>query len=621
MIWSPSIGAWPDGDGFRFRVWAPERTHVDLVITAEGGPSSRVAMIAAGDGTFSSHISGLDAAARYGYLLDDEGPFPDPASRHQPDGVHGLSALDDPRAFVWTDHAWTGVPIERAVFYELHVGTFSLPGSWAAAAAHLADLADLGVTVVELMPIADFPGSRNWGYDGVSLFAPAHAYGTPDDLRRFVDRAHALGLAVVLDVVYNHFGPDGAYAFTFSPYFRSARPDSPWGCGLNFDGAHAVHVREFVIENALHWVHEYHIDGFRLDATHAIADDSPRHVLAELADRTRASAGSRTILFVAEDDRNLTSILQPAWAGGWGFDAVWADDFHHHVRRQAAGDRDGYYEDYSDHVADLVDTLNAGWFYRGQHSRFRGAPRGSDPAGMLRERMIVCLQNHDQVGNRAFGERLNHHVPAPLLRALTVVLLTAPETPLLFMGQEWAASTPFLYFTDHHAALGLLVTEGRRHEFSRFDAFRDPHARSRIPDPQSAETFEQSRLDWDERRRFPHAGFLALHRTLLVLRRTHPAMRTTAHASAMVLDDHTLGIRRQDANGAAVLAVVRLRGAGSLRLDAGLDPGTGRQWSVALTTEDAAFTGMHAGGRPDITCGAGTPVLTFTGPSALVLSS
>jgi maltooligosyltrehalose trehalohydrolase len=622
MTWSPSIGAWPDGEAFRFRIWAAGRTDVELLITSEGIPSRRVVMTAAGDGTFTAHVSGLDTTVRYGYLLDDEGPFPDPASRYQPDGVHGLSALDDPHGFPWTDQAWTGIALERAVFYELHVGTFSPAGTLAGASDRLADLADLGITVVELMPIAGFPGSRNWGYDGVSLFAPAPAYGTPDDLRRFVDRAHALGLAVVLDVVYNHFGPDGAYAFTFSPFYRSDRHDSPWGCAVNFDGAHAEHVREFVVENALHWVHEYHVDGFRLDATHAIVDGSPRHVLAELADRARASAGSRTLLFVAEDDRNLTSIVEPTSAGGWGFDAVWADDFHHHVRRRAAGDRDGHYEDYSDRVADLVDTLNAGWFYRGQHSAFRAAPRGSDPAGILRERMIVCLQNHDQIGNRAFGERLNHQVHLSLFRALTVVLLAAPETPLIFMGQEWAALTPFLYFTDHHAELGRLVTEGRRREFSRFDVFRDPEARSRIPDPQSHTTFDRSRLDWDERARAPHAGILTLHRALLALRRSHAAMRTSADARAMALDDDTIAIHRGGAGGAALVAVARLRGGGSVPLDFGPDTIPRREWSVILNTEDAAFTGTDGeAARPNVRSDAGASVVTFAGPSALVLSS
>jgi maltooligosyltrehalose trehalohydrolase len=342
----------------------------------------------------------------------------------------------DPAVFAWSDRQWTGVPLDRAVIYELHVGSFTPAGTFDGATEQLPYLAELGVTLVELMPVADFPGTRNWGYDGAALFAPCRRYGTPDDLRRLVNTAHGLGLGVLLDVVYNHFGPDGAYCTVFSPYYRSARHQSPWGPALNLDGEQSTPVRQFFIENALHWLHEYHLDGLRLDATHWLVDDSRPHFIAELVARVRESVTDRTVLLVAGDERNLATIVRPPSQSGWGLDAVWADDFHHHVRRRAAGDRDGYYQDYSGSIADLAATVRQGWFYCGQYSAYAGAPRGTSPAGVPLERMIVCIQNHDQIGNRPFGRRLNHQVEPAMFRALSALLLFAPETPLLFMGQE-----------------------------------------------------------------------------------------------------------------------------------------------------------------------------------------
>jgi maltooligosyltrehalose trehalohydrolase len=622
-LWQPSIGAWPDGDGFRFRVWAPTTAAVEIEIgidrAADG--ARRVVLDAVGDGTHTTAVGGVPAGARYSYRLDRRGPFPDPASRSQPDGVHGRSATVDPRAFRWTDASWRGIPIDQAVFYELHVGTFSPAGTFDGVRARLADLASLGVTAIELMPVADFPGDRNWGYDGVSLYAPARCYGPPDDLRRLVNAAHALGLAVILDVVYNHFGPDGAYGFTFSPYYASTRHTSPWGAAVNFDGDGSDHVRTFVIENALHWLHEYHLDGLRLDATHAIADDSPRHVLSELALRVRASVSDRTTLLIAEDDRNLAAIVRPSDAGGWGLDAVWADDFHHHVRRIAAGDRDGYYQDFTDDARDLATTIRRGWFYVGQRSGYRGEPRGTDPAGVPLSRMVACLQNHDQVGNRAFGERLHHQIPAAVYRALTVVLLTAPETPLLFMGQEWAATTPFLYFTDHNAELGRLVTQGRRSEFSRFAAFQDEATRSRIPDPQAPETFEASRLKWDERDRPAHAAVLALYQALLKIRRTTPALHSPAGADARAPDADSVVVRRGERPHARMIVAARLRGAGEIDLTPLIDGSPATRWSVVLTTEDDAFrdgSERDSAARPVVTVGERLRV-RFPQPSAVIL--
>jgi maltooligosyltrehalose trehalohydrolase len=546
---------------------------------------------------FAGTFADVSAGDLYAYLLDGEGPLPDPASRFQPQGVHGPSAVVDPRAFAWTDDEWRGVPLQQAVVYELHVGTFSETGTFTGVTERLPYLADLGVTVLELMPVADFPGARNWGYDGVSLYAPSRAYGAPDDLRRLVDAAHRCGLAVVLDVVYNHFGPDGACGPQFSPFYLSTRHHSPWGAAVNLDGEGSGQVREFFIENALHWLHEYHFDGLRLDATHGLIDDSPRHFVAELAARVRASLPHRRVLLIAEDERNLATIVRPPEDGGWGLDAVWADDFHHQAQRLAAGDCDGYYEDFTGTTADLATTIREGWFYQGQFSVHQGKRRGTDPSGVPPCRMVICLQNHDQIGNRPFGRRLSHQIEPALLRALSALLLFIPETPLLFMGQEWAASTRFLFFTDHHVDLGPLVTEGRREEFSRFDAFADPVTRARIPDPQASSTFENSRLVWNERIQAPHAGILELYRALLRLRRTEPALQHSNRFEVTALDDASLAVLR--ASGRDVLVLV-LCTAPSRRVDL-----TGwqavpanRKWEIVLTTEQSQF--LESGGPEQI---------------------
>jgi maltooligosyltrehalose trehalohydrolase len=620
--WTPSIGAWPEPEGVRFRVWAPTHTTVELVLDPGAGAERRP-LASDADGLFAGGFADVAPGRRYQYLLDGDGPFPDPASRSQPDGVHGPSAVVDAGAFDWSDQDWPGLALSAAVIYELHVGTFTPAGTFAAVIDRLPDVADLGVTAIELMPVADFPGSRNWGYDGVSLFAPARCYGAPDDLRRLVDAAHGLGLAVLLDVVYNHFGPDGAYASAFSPFYFSTRHTSPWGAGVNLDGAHHGPVRAFFIENALHWLHEYHMDGLRLDATHALVDDSPVHLLEELTTVVRGSIPDRRVLLVAEDDRNLATIIRPRAEGGWGLDAVWADDFHHHARRLAAGDRDGYFQDFSGSAADLAATLAHGWFYRGQHSAYGNKPRGTDPAGVPVNRMVICLQNHDQIGNRAFGDRLGQQIDPALLRALTALLLLAPETPLLFMGQEWAADTPFLYFTDHAPDLGRLVTEGRRREFSRFTAFADQNVRARIPDPQAASTFEASRLRWSERTQPGHAGMLALHRALLHLRRDEPALRRPDAFEVAALGDGTLALTRAIDAGTALRIVVRLAGAGAI--DLGPLCGRGRadaagalEWTLLLTTGDPPFRGAGEGAPPELRLDGPAPVLVCHGPAAVV---
>jgi maltooligosyltrehalose trehalohydrolase len=617
LVWRPRLGACPEAGGVTFRVWAPSWTRVELVLEP-GLPASRRHLLEPSkDGMFSGTFRDVAAGDLYSYMLDGEGPFPDPASRFQPQGVHGPAAVVDPHAYAWSDRGWRGIPLCDAVIYELHVGTFTPQGTFAGVTERLSDLAELGVTVIELMPVADFPGSHNWGYDGVSLFAPSRVYGTPEDLRRLVDAAHGLGLGVVLDVVYNHFGPDGAYASVFSPWYFSTKHTSPWGAAVNLDDEGSAYVREFFIENALHWLHEYHFDGLRLDATHGLIDNSPHHFVAELAARARAAIPERTLLLIAEDDRNLAAIVRPQHQGGWGLDAVWADDLHHHLRRRAAGDSDGYYEDFSGSIADIAATIRDGWFYRGQLSAYRREPRGTDPAGVPLERMVVCLQNHDQIGNRPFGRRLHHQIEPAVFRALSALLLFLPETPLLFMGQEWAASSRFLYFTDHHADLGRLVTEGRRAEFSRFAAFADPVTHARIPDPQAHDTFAASRLVWEERAAPPHAGVLDLYRTLLRLRRDEIALRRPFEV--IDVDDACLVLARGAGPGSVLLLVVCLDTPRRVDLARWEVRALSGRWEVVMTTEESRFCEQAApAAAPAIEVDGGLSV-TFRGSSAVLL--
>jgi maltooligosyltrehalose trehalohydrolase len=612
--WHPTLGARPEKDGTRFRVWAPAKQRVEVVVEAGGvHPLTKAA-----DGTFSGFIPRVGAGDRYRYRLDDEGPYPDPASRFQPEGVHGPSQVVDPARFTWSDAAWHGVRLEDLILYELHVGTFTRAGTFAGVREHLPELRDLGVTAIELMPLADFPGQRNWGYDGVCLFAPARCYGNPDDLRRLVDAAHRVGLAVHLDVVYNHLGPDGAYLGTFSPYYFSRRHRTPWGDAINLDGEHSAMVRSFLIENALHWVHEYHIDGLRLDATHALFDDGPRHFLAELASRVRVSVAGRRVLVIAEDHRNLAQMLRPEAEGGWGLDAVWADDFHHQVRRHLTGDCEGYYRDYSGSAADVSRTVRKGWFFCGQHSVHLNGPRGTDPNGLTPRQFVVCLQNHDQVGNRAFGERLHHQIDLAAYRAVTVLLLCAPETPLLFMGQEWATASRFLFFTDHGPELGSRVTEGRRREFRSFSAFANPKVRERIPDPQAADTFRASRLRWSEPKQEPHASILRLYRALIELRRREPALRRADWNGfdATAVADSVVTLRRVVPNAASLLTVVRTRGSGAVTVDI---PGPAESWQVLVSSEDASFAPDPMPIRSEPAGGGVT--IHFARPGAVVLKA
>ena len=513
-----SQGAELTAQGVRYRTWCKHDAASVVIVDEDKNVRRIVPLTAEGNGYFSGSDEFGAAADMYQYKFGDSQGWPDPASRWQPHGVHGPSMVIDPLGFSWTDADWHAPVYSDLIIYELHVGTFAEDGTFRSAIEKLDQLVALGVNAIEIMPVADFPGARNWGYDGVCLYAPSRAYGRPDDLRALVDAAHARGLAVVLDVVYNHMGPDGNYLGVYHDGYFNPDHKPPCGAGLHFA---EQAVRDFFAENAPYWMREFHIDGFRLDATHAIQDFSERHILAEIAERVHLLGG----FVVAEDDRNEPDLLRATEEGGHSFDGVWSDDFHHVVRVMLTKQREGYYENFHGTPEELMETLQHGWLYRGQRKRTDGKLRGGESKDFPPERFVYCISNHDQVGNRAFGERLGHIIDPAAYRAACALICLVPYTPMLFMGQEWNASTPFQFFTEHNAELGRLVTEGRRKEFRNFAAFRDPEVRNTIPDPQAESTFANSKLRWDETRDPQHAAVLQLHREFLLLRKTHPALR------------------------------------------------------------------------------------------------
>jgi maltooligosyltrehalose trehalohydrolase len=622
MTWQLPLGAQPHDDGTTFRVWAPDRTRVEVVRYDENTPGTAHPLERDNEGYWTGHVAALKAGALYKYRLDSHIDRPDPASRHQPLGVHGPSMVIDPR-FAWTDDGWKGVPRASLVVYELHVGTATTAGTFDALIEHLAELRDLGVTAIELLPVADFPGDRNWGYDGVDLYAPARAYGGANALKRLIDAAHGVGLGVIMDVVYNHLGPSGNYLRDFAQGYFTGRHHTPWGEALNYDGAASRPVREFFIDNALYWAHEYHIDGLRLDATHAIIDDSPVHVLQELAERVRSSLPpDRHFVIMAEDGRNEAALARPISEGGLGLDGIWADDFHHVVRVTLTGEQEGYYRYYKGGSEELAATLREGWLYAGQSPGQDDEPRGTPARDLPPSSLVYCIQNHDQIGNRAFGERLNHDVPLDAYRAASALLLLSPFTPMLYMGQEWAASTPFLFFTDHDEELGRLVTAGRRKEFEHFSAF----AGEQVPDPQARDTFERSKLVWEERAGDPHRAILRLYRDLLAIRHRFVAYHADDRALFDVQPFGTSGVMVavKDAGNkqqGSLIVAVNLLGQASLDLAAAMSDAP--SWDLLLDTEDPRYGGA-ANQAPPYMRRVGTDegtAIHFEGPRAIVLAS
>ena len=514
-----------DDQTVRFRLWAPKARRVELLL----GDHRVTPMTSVPGGWFELVQKSCGPGSLFRFQIDGAAKVPDPASRFQPRDVHGPSEVIDASAFDWQDENWLGRPWEQTVLYELHVGTFSEQGTFAGVEERLDYLAHLGITAIELMPLADFPGTRNWGYDGVLPFAPDSQYGRPEDLKHLIQSAHAKGLMMFLDVVYNHFGPEGNYLHEYAPQFFSDRHQTPWGKALNFDGPGSREVRDFFIHNALYWLTEYHFDGLRLDAVNTIVDDSSPDILTELAEAVRGKIGAqRQIHLVLENDDNRARYLKRG-SGSCPvcYDAQWNDDIHHALHVTITGEHDGYYVDYSDcPVQHLERCLQEGFGYQGQPSAFRGGRRRGELSGELPPSAFVSfLQNHDQVGNRAFGERITQLATPQAVKAAMAILLLSPSPPLLFMGEEFGAESPFLFFCDFEPGLAKLVTEGRRNEFARFARFQDPLQRSLIPDPSDIKTFERSKLDWSTSNHMQHAEWQEFYRLLLELRQKEIASR------------------------------------------------------------------------------------------------
>ncbi len=486
-------------------------------------------------GWWSADVTSAGHGTDYAFVLDGGRPLPDPRSLWQPQGVHGPSRVVDHSQYSWQCQRWPVTPLSSAVVYELHVGTFTPEGTFDGAIQRLGHLVDLGVTHLQLMPVGEFSGDRGWGYDGVDLYAPHHAYGGPDGLKRLVDACHSRGLAVLLDVVYNHPGPDGNYLGRFGPYFTD-RYATPWGQAVNFDGPGSEEVRRFVCDNALMWLRDYRFDGLRIDAVHAIVDTSAVHILEQLAaevDELEARLG-RHLTLIAESDLNDPRLVTPREAGGYGLDAQWSDDFHHALHAVLTGEREGYYADFG-RLADLAKSLRHAYVYDGRYSRFRRRRHGRPVVGLSGHRFLAYLQDHDQIGNRAGGERSSHLMSTGRLKVAAALLLTSPFVPMLFQGEEWGASTPFQYFTSFaDQGLGRAVSEGRRREFAAFSW--DPED---IPDPQDSRTFQRSRLDWAEPERQPHAGLLDWHRRLIRLRKETPELTSGRLEIVQVAFDET----------------------------------------------------------------------------------
>ena len=590
MQWHMTLGAQVESTGVRFRVWAPKRARVDVVLE-EDGRSFPLTKDEAG--YFSALVPIARTGMTYRYRLDNGETFPDPCARYQPQGPHGPSLIVDPDAYEWRTTSWTGVRMPGQVIYELHVGTFTREGTLDAAIGQLDELKACGITLIELMPLAEFPGRWNWGYDGVALFAPAHVYGDPHALKRFVDAAHERGLGVILDVVYNHFGPDGNYLFFYSDTYQTDRHPNDWGEAINFDGPGSKGVRDFFVQNACYWISEYHLDGLRLDAVHAIYDDSPVHVLAELSIQARKAAADRSIVLIAECESQLIKTIQPVEQGGWGLDAVWSDDFHHICRVAVTGHREAYYSDYRGTVQELLSVIKRGFVFQGQRHDWQKKPRGSVVKDEPAHGFVFYLQNHDQVANHVHGDRL-HAITSPgRARALTTLMLLAPETPLIFMGQEFAASSPFLFFADHGAELSPLVYQGRKKFLSQFPLYATREAQEAVPDPSDVRTFERSRLDFSDRER--HAGVYRLHRDLLRLRRDDPviAWQNRQSIDGAVLGPEALVLRYFTATDEDRLLIVNL-GAELVLIPAPeplLAPVTDGVWTLAWSSDHADYGG------------------------------
>jgi maltooligosyltrehalose trehalohydrolase len=582
------IGAEPlAGGGVHFRVWAPKRREVELVL--ERGRT--ISMRAEEQGYFACHVADAAPGVRYRFRLDDAGVFPDPASRYQPEGPHGPSEVVAPDAFDWHDAGWPGVQLAGAVLYELHTGTFTTEGTWRAAEAELPRLREIGITCVEMMPVAEFPGRFGWGYDGVDLFAPTRLYGAPDDLRRFIDRAHGVGIGVILDVVYNHLGPDGNYLREFSDTYFSDRYTNEWGDPINFDGEGSGPVRELFIANAGYWIDEFHFDGLRLDATQSIYDASRDHVISAIARRVREAARGRSTLLIAENETQDARLLDPPEHGGFGLDAAWNDDFHHTALVALTGVREAYYTDYGGTPQELVSAMKRGWLFQGQRYVWQKKRRGTPAPSFSHERFITYLENHDQVANTALGGRPAQQAHPGRHRALTALLLLGPCTPLLFQGEELGVDTPWKYFADHVPQLAQKVKQGRAGFMSQFPRIATPEVRRLLPDPGDPATFESCKL----RGSAGSAAAVALHRDLIRIRSESQLVRDggSGGLDGAVLSGHAFVLRWPSRNGDRLL-VVNL--GPDLRLESApeplLAPPLRARWRTAWSSEDPRYGGL-----------------------------
>ncbi len=580
-------GAQTSESGTSFRVWAPRASAVDVVF--EDTSLTDLKLTARDGGYFEGFAAGVRAGTGYRYRLDGEGPYPDPYSRFQPDGPHGPSLIVDPAAYPWADANWSGIDMRGQVIYELHVGAFTPEGSFDAAARQLPMLAELGITCIELLPVADFPGRFNWGYDGVNLYAPHRGYGDHEALKRFVDAAHALKLAVILDVVYNHLGPDGNYLNCFSDHYFTDRYETDWGRALNFDGEGCGPVRELFIANAAYWIREFHLDGLRLDATQSVHDSSHPHVLTRIAESARQAAGGRRIIIVAENEPQRGELLVPQG----GIDALWNDDYHHSARVALTGSNDGYFHDYRGRAQEFLSMVRRGFLFQGQHYYWQKDSRGSPALHQPAWRFIAYLQNHDQVANTFYGRRLHGLTSPARLRAMTALFLLSPHTPMLFMGQEFAASTPFAFFADHGEQLGGAVQSGRAEFMKQFVHYAAPDAQARLLDPTLLQTFERSKLDFRDRER--HAEILALHRELLALRRGDAVISRQDRdcIDGAVLSEHAFVLRWFDARQGDRLLLVNFGNELELRPmpEPLLAPPRDARWTLLWSSDDPKYGG------------------------------
>ncbi|HEX5176330.1 MAG TPA: malto-oligosyltrehalose trehalohydrolase [Chthoniobacteraceae bacterium] len=585
----------PSG-GTHFRVWAPKTVTLSVVWNAAGEAAQAVHVTPLQReeaGYFSGTVAQAGAGARYKFRLDS-GDFPDPASRFQTDGVHGPSEIIDPTAFVWHDTDWRGLAPEGQVIYEMHIGTFTPEGTWEAARQQLPELAGLGITVIEVMPVADFPGAFGWGYDGVDLFAPTRVYGRPEELRAFVDAAHAAGIGIILDVVYNHFGPDGNYLPRFSDDYFSKTHASEWGDAPNFDADGCGPVREFVVTNAAYWIQEFHLDGLRLDATQQIFDDSPTHVLTEIARAARKSAGgSRTVYLVAENEPQDARLVRPESEHGYGLDALWNDDLHHSAHVALTGQTEAYYTDYAGAPQEFISGAKWGYLFQGQHYRWQNRRRGRPALDLNPWNFVNFLENHDQIANSLRGRRIHELANAALVRAVTTFLLLGPGTPMLFQGQEFAASAPFLYFADHHSPLAPMVRAGRKKFLGQFPSAFAALTDDLPPRPDREETFRCCKLDLRERE--THAHVYRLHRDLLRLRREDVVFRGARkrRVDGAVLGGNAFLLRYFGEADDDRLLLVNLGRETSCdpAPEPLLAPPRDREWSMILSTEEVRYEG------------------------------